>query len=115
MKEPEKIEEFAENLKSYLNVCLELNKLEAIERTSVIGPSLITGILMGIIGILFILFVSLSLGFYLSVQLGDSYSGFTIAAGFYFILGLVLFLTRMKLVEMPLRDKIIQKILTDIK
>ena len=115
MKESSKSEEFAESLKSYLNVVLALNKLEAIERTSVIGPSLITGVLLGIIGILFILFVSLGLGFYLSAQLGDSYSGFTIAAGFYFILGLVLFLGRTKLVERPLRDKIIQKILTEIK
>lgn len=111
MKEPGKMEELAESLKGYLNLTLELNKLEAVERSSIIGPSLIVGFLLGIVGILFILFVSLGLGFYLSEKLNDSYSGFAIAAGFYFLLGLSLFLTRKKLVEKPLRDLIIQKIL----
>jgi positive regulator of sigma E activity len=111
MSDHVEIGEIAERLKSYVNTNIELLKLELTERCSVIGASLLSSLLVVLIVALFVFFVSLWLGFYLSDLLGDSYSGFAIIAGFYLILGIVLILGKSKFLESPLRDKIIQKVL----
>ena len=111
MSEFDKIEEITESLKQYVNINIEILKLEATERTSEIGSSLIGSLAVGITAFLFIMSLSIGIGFYLSALMGDSYSGFLIIAGFYFILALIVLIGRKKYLENPLRDKIIRKIL----
>ena len=110
MPEQEKIEVLVESINRYLKSNCELIKLEATERTSVIGSSIISNLLIGLVGILLIVFLSLGVSFYISFRMGDSYSGFIIVAAFYFILGFILMIGRKALMERPLRDKIIRKI-----
>lgn len=110
MQEPGKTEELTESLKRYVNTSLELIKLEVAERSSVIGSGLASKLLAGLVGIMFIFFISLWAGFYISVQLNDSYSGFIIVAGFYFLLTLILIIGRKKILEKPIRDKMIRKL-----
>ena len=110
MKDSGKIEALTENLKGFVNLSFELNKLEAVERSSTVGAGLISGLLVGFVLIFFLFFVSMGIGFYLSEKLGNTYVGFAITSGFYLILGICLFLTRKKLIENPLRDKMIQKV-----
>ena len=111
MPEHVEVEELTDILKAYINTNIELIKLEVTEHSSVIGASLISNLLIVLTGALFFLFVSLGVGFYLSAILGNSYSGFAIIAGFYLILGFILIVWQKKLVERPLRDKIIRKVL----
>jgi hypothetical protein len=110
MPEQDKIEVLVESINKYVKTNCELIKLEATERTSVIGSSLISNLLIGLVGILLIFFISLGAGFYISYRIGDNYSGFIIVAGFYFILGFILMIGRRTLMEIPIRDKIISKI-----
>ena len=110
MPQHEKLEVLTQHLKRYVNTNCELIKLEATERVSVMGSGLVSGLLIVLAGILFFFFISLGLGFYLSSRLGDNYSGFAIVAGVYFLIGLVLVAGRKKLVERPIRDKIIRKV-----
>ena len=91
----------------------ELIKLEAAERSSTIGSGLISALLVGFVGVLFIFFGSLALGFYLSTIIGNAYSGFLIVAGIYLFFVTLLLLARKKLIEEPLRDNIIRKMFTD--
>lgn len=111
MPEYNKLEEITDSLKEYLLLNFEILKLEATERISVIGSSLTAMLLVGLSVFLFVFTMSIGLGFYLSALLGDTYSGFAIIAAFYFLLAIVLFVGRKKLIERPLRDKIIEKIL----
>ncbi len=111
MYEFDKLEEITDSLKQYVNTNFEIIKLEATERTSVIGSSFASGLIVGLTAFLFIFSLSIGLGFYLSSLLGDSYSGFLIIAAFYFILAIVMLIGRKKFIESPLRDKIIQKLL----
>lgn len=113
MPENIKTEELTTSLKRYANTSYELIKLEATERISVTGAGLISGLLVSLAGLLFVLFLSLGLSFYLSLLLGSSYAGFMIVGGFYMLLAVILFTGRKKLVEKPLRDKIIHKIFSD--
>jgi hypothetical protein len=110
MPEYNKLEEITDNLKEYLLLNFEILKLEATERISVIGASLTATLLIGISVFMFVFTLSIGLGFYISAILGDAYSGFAIIAAFYFLLAIILFVGRKKLIERPLRDKIIEKI-----
>ena len=110
MTEDLKIEELTQGLKRYINTNCELIKFEATERSSVIGSGVISGLLIGLVAMLFVLFISLGAGFYLSARFENLYSGFAVVAGFYFLLGIILVIGRKKLMERPLRDKIIRKI-----
>jgi len=111
MSEYVKIDGLTESLKQYVGTNIELIQLEIIEHFSVIGASLISIILVGIAGTLFVLFISIGAGFYLSYLLGNYYSGFAIIAGFYLLLFLIMIIGKKKLFEKPLRDKIIQKVI----
>ena len=113
MPEFGKIEELTENLKKYIATSYELQKLQAIESSSVFGSGLISSLLVGLVVVLFVFFLSLWAGFYLSASIGDNYSGFLIVAGFYFLFGFILILVRKKLIERPLQDKIIRKVFSN--
>ena len=113
MSEHVEAEGLTENLKSYINTSLELIKLEVAERSSVIVAGLIGNLLVGVIGVLFVLFFSIGAGFLLSALLHNYYLGFAIIAGFYLLLALILILGKKKLVERPLRDKIIRMLLSN--
>lgn len=106
-----KLEEITDSLKEYLLLNFEILKLEATERISLIGASLTAVLLVGISVFMFVFTLSIGLGFYISALLGNAYSGFAIIAAFYFVLAIFLFIGRKKLIEKPLRDKIIEKIL----
>lgn len=113
MPENGKIVELTDNLKQYLHTTFELKKLQAIEKSSVIGASAVGILLLGLVLVMFIFFISLWVAFFLSAKMGDTYSGFAIVSAFYFLMSMILLLVRKKLVEKPLRDKIIKKIFTE--
>lgn len=112
MSEHVDVEGLMEDIKSYMNTNLELLKLEITERCSAIVAGLIGNMLVGVVGAMFVLFISLVGGFYFSSLLGSYVLGFAIMAGFYLLLVLVLFFCKKKLVELPFRDKIIRMFLT---
>lgn len=105
-----KLEELTESLKSYVSTNLELIKYQTIERATVIVADLIVNILVGVLLLFFVFFISLWACFYLSALLGDNYSGIAIVAGFYLLVGLILFMVRKKMVIKPLRNKIVSNI-----
>ena len=113
MPELNQFEEISDSLKQYLMLNYEIVKLQATERASVIGSSLISSMVVGISAFLFVLTLSIGLGFYLSAVLGNAWSGFAIIAAFYFLITIILLLGRKKMIEKPLRDKIIDNVLNN--
>lgn len=105
------IELLTESLKEYISINYELIRLQAVERSSVIGSGFISSLLVGAGTILCLFFISFGAGFYLSSRLGDTYSGFGIVAGFYLLLVLLMLAGRKKLAE-RFRDSIIRKVLS---
>ncbi len=110
MSETGKIEELTKSLKVYVQTNIELVKLEAAERTSVFGSSLISILIVGLFMILFLLFVSITAGFCLADYFNSNYIGFLLVTGFYFLLTIILFFARKKLIESPIRNRIITRI-----
>ena len=105
------IENLSDHLKQYASTSFELVKLETIANVSVVSSSVISYFLVGLVGSLFLFFMSLGLGFYISFRRGDSYSGFVIVAAFYFLLFLIFLIFRKNGIANLIRDKIIQKML----
>jgi hypothetical protein len=105
----EKIEELIASLKSYSNTTIELIQLETVENSSIIIANLISKFIVGLVIVLFVFFLSLGICFYLSELLGNNYIGFGIVAGSFLLLGIILSIGRKKLLNKPIRDKIIQE------
>jgi O-antigen ligase len=115
MSELTKLEELTDGLKIYLKESITILKLELISKIATTG-SAITGMLVVAASVfLVILSGSIGLGFYLSAKLGDTYSGFAIVAAFYLLLAVVLSIGRKKIIENPIRNNIITKILAEKK
>jgi hypothetical protein len=114
MLEALKTEALTESFKKYVNTSYDLFKLESAERAAEIGSSLISRFLVGLASLLFVFFISLWAGFYLSSLFGNNHSGFAIIGGFYFLLCIILIFVRKKMVENHIRDQIIKKIFNKI-
>ena len=110
MPDQGKIEELTESLKGYLTTNIELIKHQAIERITVIVADLVSNVLVGLLLLFFLFFISLWACFYLSALFGNNYTGIAIVAGFYLLMGLIIYMVRKKLVIKPLRNKIIRNI-----
>ena len=110
MPENGKADELTERLKKYGNTSYELAKLELIESSSVFGSGAISTVLISVVVILSIFFTSFGCAYLLSLVLKNNYLGFLIVGAFYFLLSLTLILGRKKLLEIPIRNKIIHKI-----
>lgn len=107
------IEEFIEKLKEYFNTRLKLGRLTLIEKCVLVFAGLITDGFVVIFLILAFLFISLGLGFYLSELLGNSFAGFFIMALFYFVVALIIYLTKDKHLEKPIIESMLKKIFKD--
>ncbi len=74
------------NLTGYLDTRIDLVRLEIQEKASTILVSTIHGATLAILGLLFVIFVSVFAGLALNSALDSPFWGFGIVAGFYLLL-----------------------------
>ncbi len=110
MSDNQKIEELTTSLKVYVQTNIELFKLEATERASDFGSSLLSLLIVGFSLFLFILFMSISAGFFLANCFNDNCAGFILVTAFYFLLSLILLICRKRFIKKPIGDRIIRRI-----
>lgn len=102
-------------VKEYIEVRKELVILTAVEKGSQLFSNLLTDGLVVLFVVLAILFGSLALGFYLSELIGNSYAGFLIITGFYFLLAIIIYSVKDKFLEKRIVNGVIKKVFTDRK
>ena len=90
---------------------LELFKLQAIEKYARIFSTLASRIVVLIFVALFTLCLNIGLALWIGEVLGKVYYGFFIIAGFYSLVATLVFLYRKLLIEEPVRDTIIDKMM----
>lgn len=100
-------------VKEYVEVRKELAILSAVEKGSQLFANLLTDGLVLLFGILAILFGSLALCFYLSEVIGNSYAGFLIVTGFYFLVAIIIYALKDKYLEKPIINAVIKKFFRD--
>ena len=74
------------NLTGYLDTRIDLVRLELQQKVSTVLVSTIHGAALAMLGLLFIIFVSIFAGLALNSALNSPYWGFGIVAGFYLLL-----------------------------
>lgn len=101
----------------YSKTSLELLKLHTIEKTSDVISSLtvVISISISIIVGMFTLFVNIGISFFIGNLLGNNALGFFIVSGFYFILGIIVFIFRKSLIKIPIDNLIVSKLLKEKK
>ncbi len=100
--------EVKEDLEDYLNKRIDLVKLHLVEELAhaISGLALKAGILF--LFFFGFLFVSLAFAFFIGELLNSAALGFLIIAAFYFLIALIFYLFRKKLIEKPVIQALIK-------
>lgn len=93
----------------YLEARWNLGVLEASEKTATTVSSLVAGLIVGSIGFLVLLFVSLGAAWLIGERAGSPAAGYFWVAGFYLVLGGILFAVRDSFIKVPLVNSFIKK------
>jgi len=98
------------NIKEYAKIRKELAMLTIAEKTSTAAAGAAAGGILAILGLFVFFFGSLTLGFYLSEVIGNTYSGFLIITVFYLIVALIVYFTQENMIKKPIENGMIKKI-----
>jgi hypothetical protein len=107
------LQHLADEVKSYVNVRIDLLKLNVAETASSIIANTMAKVISGIIFLFFLLFGSIALSLFLSSVIGNSYSGFLIVSGIYLALGLLIWYTRKRFIQAPIMNAIIRQLFSE--
>lgn len=100
-----------EKLEDFAQTNVKLFQYKAIDKGTEIASSVISGVVMAVFFILGFVILSIGLALLIGSWLNNSYYGFFIMAGFYFLLGLLIFVFRDKWIKIPLINSLSKKFL----
>lgn len=101
-------EESKKKVEEYLQDRLLLLKLEAVEKTSRLIATMISGLLIAMFAFLIIIFISIMAGYMFGELIHHVYWGFGIVAGIYIILLVTIIVYRKPLIEKRVINMIIE-------
>ena len=94
----------------YLEARWNLGVLNASEKTATTLSSIVAGVIMGIFGIIVLLFLSLGVAWLIGEAMNNHAAGFFIVAVFYAIVGGILYSIRDKFIKVPLVNSFIKNL-----
>lgn len=100
-------ESLLEKVEDYGKVSLELLKLKAIDKTAEAVSSTVSYILVAFVLIVCLLVASVGAAIWLGDYFGELYLGFFSVAGFYGVLGIILYAVRKSWLKRSIGDSII--------
>jgi uncharacterized membrane protein YqjE len=103
-----KAEELAQTVKEYVNNRTDQLKLNAAEKTAVLVSVLIAAGIAAIFFVFAVLFLAMALSVYMSEVLGAPYYGFLFTAGVIFIIGLIVWIFRKKIIQYPMMNALLK-------
>lgn len=107
----ENVTSLIDELGRYAETKAELWKLKAIDKTTDIVSSLLSQLLIIIILLIGLMALNIGIALLIGKWLGAAFYGFFVVAGFYLLVGLILFLARNSLIKTPLNNAFIDKLL----
>jgi fatty acid desaturase len=112
MKENESvIESLFEKITEYGKTTIELTKLTAIDKSTNVISILLSRIIVCLIGVAFLLFVSLGTALWIGYLRGSIYCGFFIVAAFWAVLGSVVHLFMHNKISSTIRNYLVKQAL----
>lgn len=110
-KEPKKnIEAVLDTVGDFVDVRINLFKLQAISKTSEIVSSLAGSVVFAVFIIFFLSMLNIGLALLIGDWLGKAYFGFFILAAIYLLAGLILISQKDKWIKSPVANALIQKV-----
>src|SRR3954452_5882632 len=94
--------------KQYISDRIALIKLQSIEKISTLAASIATGVTLALLGLFFLIFLSITLGFLFASWLDSNTAGFGIVAGIYLLLIIIIVVAGKKIFGNLITKKIIQ-------
>lgn len=117
MKTPEEIllsaGESVEYARQYVEHQADIIRLEAAERSAKVISSLITAMVLGVIGLLVMVMLSMAAGFWLAALLGSAPQAFLIIAAAYVGMGAMLYFFRRGIITNPSLDFVLDAFFDD--
>lgn len=104
-------ESLFEKAENFGKTTYQLSKLKALETTTVVTTSLVSRLTVLLMFSMFTFVFNIGIALFLGELLGKSYFGFFIVAGFYLLVGIVLYFFLHNWIKKPLSDLIITKAL----
>jgi hypothetical protein len=104
------MEELVKNARSYFKTRVEVVKLNAAAKVSLVTSRLIAAIIVGVVFVFVLLFGGMAAGYGLGEWLGKTYLGFLIVTGFYLLVGIIVLAARERLIRIPIMNSIIQQL-----
>jgi len=104
------VEELIKSVEEYGKTSLDLMRLQAAQKGSAIMTYMIVSVSVLIPLLMCLTVLNIGVALWLGELLGKAYYGFFVVAGFYFIIGLFLFVTRKQLIEKPVIKMLISQI-----
>ena len=95
----------------YVESRIDLMKLQAVNKASEVTSSLVSNVIIIMLGIMTVMLLNIGLAYYLGEVLGGIHYGFFIVGGFYLLAALILYAFRKNLMQTPVQDKMIRKML----
>jgi hypothetical protein len=105
-----KAEELTGHVKEYINTKIEIAKLDIAEKGSRIISNMVAGIIVAILFVFVLVFASFAGAYALSEWIGNTYAGFLIVAGIYLLIGVVVWVTRTRILQIPIMNAIIRQL-----
>lgn len=100
-----------EKVENYAKTTIDLVKLKAIDKLSVIASNVVFGVIMALLVFFFLLILNLALAFWVGDLLGKTYLGFFAVAGFYVLLIVIILLFKKQFIKTPVTNTMISKLL----
>ena len=110
-KETSPIESLLKKTGDFLETKVELLKLQAGEKATGIGSSLVSAIILIIIVGIMLLTLNIGIALWIGELLGEVYFGFFIVSGFYLLVGLLMYAFRSQWLQKPFHDRLVKKML----
>lgn len=95
----------------YVETKIDLLKLQAVDKTSEVTSSLVSNIVIGVLGMMMLIIFNIGIAFYLGEVLGRIYYGFFLVSAFYMLLTVLLYVFRKDWLKGPVQDQMIRKLL----
>jgi protein-S-isoprenylcysteine O-methyltransferase Ste14 len=107
-----KVEELASSIKEYADTRIESAKLTVAEKSSALLASLIAGIFVVSVFVLFVVFCSVALALGLGNWLQNTWAGFLIVGFCYLLIGIIVWLAKVKIIQLPIMNTFIKQLFT---
>jgi hypothetical protein len=104
----EELGNIKKDIQEYIEIRLDLLKLQVAENISGIISSITTGAIVILFISLTLFFLSLAAGYYIASLLHSNELGFLCVAGFYFLLMLIILLLRKKIIDRPVIKSVVK-------